>query len=451
MLRARSIVAFGLLAVGVQAEYQQQSQQYQQQSQQYQQQPQQYSVPKECIPIDKTNSCAPWSTGYYINATELGLVYGLKGPIPDAAYWDKLIHDTTSGGKMQAQMWKDWAQCTGYNGELIQYSRSYNCLTDIHWYSQGCNAYAKPVNPPTFCTGVCEAYGTAVKKMIDNTKVCPKGMPNQLLSQYSERRSHAVVAAQSCDYVLQGLGGSQSQCTYGVGDDHTSCGFSGDQETAKAYCQQYPKAACCTRLNGGSYTSSAPSSAPTSTSSNSTSGSNTNSTTSPKKALILNSVQSLLHQNAQASAASDDATGSSSSSGGQSWAQQNQAALIGGGIAVGIVVVAGVAVGVIRARRRSAAIAPRRADGTTPLVSSARGGMQQVGGGMVGVGVVGGPGKEVKYKVIHEYAPALPDELELIPGDMVELKGSYDDGWGKGRNLRSGLEGTFPMACIEAI
>ncbi|KAJ3048673.1 hypothetical protein HK097_010312, partial [Rhizophlyctis rosea] len=57
----------------------------------------------------------------------------------------------------------------------------------------------------------------------------------------------------------------------------------------------------------------------------------------------------------------------------------------------------------------------------------------------------------VKYKVVHEYVPQLPDELGLVPGDMVELKGSYDDGWGKGRNVRTGLEGTFPMACIEAI
>ena len=60
--------------------------------------------------------------------------------------------------------------------------------------------------------------------MIEDEKVCPKGMPQQLLSQISERRSHAVVAAQSCEYVLSQIGGDRHQCSYGVTDDHISCG-----------------------------------------------------------------------------------------------------------------------------------------------------------------------------------------------------------------------------------
>ncbi|KAJ3052592.1 hypothetical protein HK097_005995, partial [Rhizophlyctis rosea] len=333
----------------------------------------QAQVPKECLPIDNTHSCAPWTTGYYINATELGLVYGLQGPIPDAQYWDKLIHDTTSGGDRQASMWRDWAQCTGYNGELIQYSRSYNCLTDIHWYSSGCNANVKPASAPTtFCSGVCEAYGTAVRTMIEDNKVCPKGMPQQLLSQISERRSHAVVAAQSCEYVLSQIGGgSQQQCSYGVTDDHASCGFAGDHTTAEAYCKQYPTAACCTRLNKSS-SPSAPStpasstSAPIAPTQNATESNATNNTTSNKpSALIANQVQAVTHSNAQSSTASDDP--GSTSSGAQSWASTNKNTLIGAGAAIGFIVVAGVAVGVIRARRRSAAVQPRRADGTVPL------------------------------------------------------------------------------------
>jgi hypothetical protein len=33
----------------------------------------------------------------------------------------------------------------------------------------------------------------------------------------------------------------------------------------------------------------------------------------------------------------------------------------------------------------------------------------------------------------------------------VEVSATYDDGWGKGRNVETGLVGTFPMACVVAL
>lgn len=56
-----------------------------------------------------------------------------------------------------------------------------------------------------------------------------------------------------------------------------------------------------------------------------------------------------------------------------------------------------------------------------------------------------------KYIVIHEYVQALPDELELRRGDMIDVTSIFDDGWSKGRNLTTGQEGTFPMACLKVV
>ncbi|KAI9357919.1 hypothetical protein DFJ73DRAFT_819873 [Zopfochytrium polystomum] len=46
---------------------------------------------------------------------------------------------------------------------------------------------------------------------------------------------------------------------------------------------------------------------------------------------------------------------------------------------------------------------------------------------------------------LHEYASRLPDELSVSKGDAVEVFATFDDGWGRGRNARSGEVGVFPL------
>ena len=54
-----------------------------------------------------------------------------------------------------------------------------------------------------------------------------------------------------------------------------------------------------------------------------------------------------------------------------------------------------------------------------------------------------------KYLVIHDYQKTLPDEIELKRGEFVVVKSIFDDGWAKGVNVTTGLEGTFPSVCLE--
>ncbi|KAI9278083.1 hypothetical protein BY458DRAFT_503813 [Sporodiniella umbellata] len=54
------------------------------------------------------------------------------------------------------------------------------------------------------------------------------------------------------------------------------------------------------------------------------------------------------------------------------------------------------------------------------------------------------------YTVIATYTPTLSDELEIEPGDSIELLTEYDDGWCQGINLsKSNAKGVFPRHCID--
>lgn len=56
-------------------------------------------------------------------------------------------------------------------------------------------------------------------------------------------------------------------------------------------------------------------------------------------------------------------------------------------------------------------------------------------------------------EAIFAYNPALPDELKLAPGDMIEVANLYDDNWASG-TLRRGdgttQLGAFPLVCVSA-
>lgn len=54
------------------------------------------------------------------------------------------------------------------------------------------------------------------------------------------------------------------------------------------------------------------------------------------------------------------------------------------------------------------------------------------------------------FTVISTYTPTLSDELDIQPGDQVEVLVEYDDGWCQGVNLsRGGAKGVFPRHCCH--
>ncbi|KAI9021588.1 hypothetical protein CLU79DRAFT_753956 [Phycomyces nitens] len=56
------------------------------------------------------------------------------------------------------------------------------------------------------------------------------------------------------------------------------------------------------------------------------------------------------------------------------------------------------------------------------------------------------------FTVVTTYMPTLSDELEIQPGDRVNMLMEFDDGWCRGINLSRGNElGVFPRYCVEQI
>ncbi|KAI9223033.1 hypothetical protein BC828DRAFT_403492 [Blastocladiella britannica] len=54
----------------------------------------------------------------------------------------------------------------------------------------------------------------------------------------------------------------------------------------------------------------------------------------------------------------------------------------------------------------------------------------------------------VQHRAVRTYQPTMEDEMELVPGDLVSVSQSYDDGWGFGINLATGQVGVLPMSFV---
>lgn len=56
------------------------------------------------------------------------------------------------------------------------------------------------------------------------------------------------------------------------------------------------------------------------------------------------------------------------------------------------------------------------------------------------------------YTVVSTYTPTLSDEIDIQPGDKVEILIEYDDGWCQGINLsRGNIKGVFPRHCVDQV
>ncbi|KAI8589894.1 hypothetical protein BDZ88DRAFT_416302 [Geranomyces variabilis] len=414
--------------------------------------------PAECIAIDSTSACAPFGIGHYVNATQLGHVYGLNGPLPSAAYWDTLVRQVTSRGEKQKAMWKNWAQCSGYDGEPIQYYRTYTCMTDVYVFSAGCNVKTPDV---PICEAACDAYGSAVKLLISNPAVCPAKIPGLSESDnkvVTDRRNYALAGAKSCKGVMTAWNGKDNYtpdpqtCSVGVWDDDLSCGFGGDVATAAMFCKDVPNDPCCLRRRTATGGDANPAQAAPPTD------------VKPAKAVPTSSAgksaggPAALAAQPQAGTLASEAINGSESTNDESFFSKNKTAIIAGSASVLAVLIAIAVIGTMylrkarsshnnNARLRSKGMHASSAssgEGAVPFLASSSAPPQ-----MKSVEAASKEGLNAKHRVVYDYEPQLVDELELAKGDSVEVFASFDDGWGKGTNIRTGKVGTFPMACVE--
>ncbi|KAF9574381.1 hypothetical protein EC968_006716 [Mortierella alpina] len=79
-----------------------------------------------------------------------------------------------------------------------------------------------------------------------------------------------------------------------------------------------------------------------------------------------------------------------------------------------------------------------------------------LGGGGAAVAATGAAaleGKEATEKqsycqALYPYQASMADELDLTPGDIVNVQRVFDDGWAVGVNMNTSNEGAFPVVCV---
>jgi hypothetical protein len=176
----------------------------------------------------------------------------------------------------------------------------------------------------------------------------------------------------------------------GVVADRTSCGFSGNMEVARDYCDDFKDAPCCSNLADDEDSDS--------------------STLAAVGALGLEGESVAV-------------TGAGGGSGGF--------IVAAAGALICVAAIIGGAVVVRRRRRHSHSRIGEKKSGILGMTASPS--------SSAGSSPTGSPDQDSpRYVVIHEYASTLPDELELRRGDIVTVGSSFDDSWCLARNITTG-------------
>ncbi|KAJ3195374.1 CCR4-NOT regulatory complex component [Irineochytrium annulatum] len=402
-----------------------------------------YSEPSECLPIDATHACAPWTSGFFINATAITLNYGLDSHIGNADEWNDIVVNLAYGGELLGESLGNYTGCGDYGGEPIQFLRTYLCLFDIFDASAGCNEDAllklssKAGDYQPVCSETCDDYGAAVESLFVDYGACPETEEDKLI----RHRSEVAGGQDVCKKIVSEFEGStygHDDCTVGVDADLYTCGFGGNLDAAAAFCEEVSDHPCCEAFAAAVAQGYEGSSSELSAS------------------VYAGSSKAALN------VAQKDTVTDLKNEGQNVW-NNNKAIVIVVAVVIVLLIVACCACCFCRGSRSRAARRNNRVAGLAPI-GAAGGGMRgnekaplkgayptPYGAGQGAIVAGTGAAPSSAYRVKHAYNPQLSDEVELRPGDVIELTAQYDDGWGKGENMRTHLVGTFPMACVVAM
>ncbi|KAJ3415460.1 hypothetical protein HDV05_004902 [Chytridiales sp. JEL 0842] len=408
------------------------------------------NIPKECIPIESTSVCSPWNKGYYINSTELAAAYSIVNPaISSAKEWENLLW-ATAVADFKAQPWKkdvwsSYLHCDGYEGEPIQYSLTYACLTDIFFFSAGCNVAAKTSVPDVpLCAGTCSNYGSALGALVNDTTACsptkPASISGDEWADVQERRAFWLTGEESCNNLVGEWTYEKEpeQCNEGVDDDYKTCGFGGDVAAATAYCRDVKSAASCCEtfeyyVKNENYTGARP--------------------VPDLSPLFPGYLGAYSQSSGFASSLRSFAVNAANEM--NTFTQNNQGLTIGLAVGGSLLLACMIAAGIVVMRRRNSNNAVGNLKGrmtmkkTPPPSAAILAEREAADRRLLSGSGAPAPATVDRYVVIDDHEPDMDDEIVLVPGQIVEVSNTYDDGWGRGRNLTTGATGVFPMSCVE--
>ncbi|CAO3564761.1 unnamed protein product [Mortierella alpina] len=409
------------------------------------------SVHAACVPLTGTTVCAKYAGFSVDNEAAVKYVGGLGAkvaPFTDVAGFDAAISGATG--------FQTSSSCTGYTpSRRIRYQNTLLCAVMVS-ESKSCRNAA-----PNMCLSTCTAYSTALKEMIDTT--CPNDSNSKSLVE--EMNGFCAKGSGWASLIDE----NTATCVNGLANEPTTCGF-GNQTTMCAFCTNATNAAdpCCT--------ANAATCSPVST---------VLPTTVPTP-----SAGGVIPPAVSPPPASEKGPGGLST------------AALGGIIGGGVVALLGLFALIVCCMRRSRSKSPSKGNGGSqnlsrhmsnssaskykisspkmqeegfaaavptsapipmtalaPMSSSepaaaaavvaaaAAAGSRMSKGSSVGGGAATN-GKQSYCQALYPYQASMADELDLSPGDIVNVQRVFDDGWAVGVNMNTSNEGAFPVVCV---
>ncbi|KAF9151790.1 hypothetical protein BG015_006222 [Linnemannia schmuckeri] len=402
-----------------------------------------------CVPLANSTACPLFSSYSIDNVTVIANAksYGIVlQPFATHAEFDIAIN--------KAAAFQPASACQTYNSSVrVPYQNTVLCTIAVHEPSD-CNSDVKdPVNID-LCISSCKTFETGFASLAK--QLCP----NNAAWETSNLNALKTICSGSDKGNWQGLQSTATDCINSEVNEAAFCGLANLQEKCK-YCNTNSTATCC---------NDAGTTCPKSTTSAST-GTSTSFSIPPTN---------------QATPTSPTSTGMSSSTLG---------AIIGG--SVGALVLAGLLIFLcIRRSRKSsggkkgnnlsrqmsnssgrynisapkvqeqgfaAAMPSSQPIPMNNLVSSGASDRSSLGaavaaagagaatGGALAVAGAGGreaTGKQSYCQALYPYQASMADELDLTPGDIVNVQRVFDDGWAVGVNMNTSSEGAFPVVCV---
>ncbi|KAG0260991.1 hypothetical protein DFQ27_003236 [Actinomortierella ambigua] len=348
----------------------------------------------------------------------------------------------------------DQELCSAYNSSVrVRYQNTLLC-TSITNADASRSCLSGSQYPPALCKSSCEAYATALSDMVKVT--CPSD------SQSAEAASYvsSVCSASSGWDSMRST--NNATCVNAVTSEANTCGF-GTSQLMCDFCKQNLSDSCCT-----TNAAACPQNTPTQT------GGPVSTT------ILLPPTSSPSNGGKGSNKDSNSDTGLSTAA---------IAGIAGGGVGL-VVLIALIFVCMRRSRRASPAkgnlsrnisngsgkysiSAPKLQEegfsniqipmSTLPPVSkesaAAAAAMGPIAAGAAGAGAgaaaaaaAGSESSKPSFcQAIYPYQASMADELDLSPGDIINVHRVFDDGWAVGTNLNTSAEGAFPVVCVTAV
>ncbi|KAJ2963651.1 hypothetical protein NQZ79_g1461 [Umbelopsis isabellina] len=350
-----------------------------------------------CMNLQHSQACPAYQQ-YYVDMPINTTYFPWAASVTDVTSFDQAIFAYANSTSLYLQP----LGCN--NGAYIsfvpyaRYSASMLCEQIIQ-DSLECNAL-NHLFPAPLCSDTCLSYVASVAQITSNTTLC----------QQSDQRTSGIADLTDRCSTWVGLNGTTSNsCISGSDNEEDNCGFQNDTITACTFCKTNSSNSCCSSISGCNYQH---------LSAGAIAGIVIGSVVAA--VLVAMAIYFCFCRRRKPFQQESKLTSYVP----QPFQNRNQRSF-----------------NVLRSGSRQSLVASSTYDPQSNSITSV---IPEEANGLTDFT------HEIEefYVAMHPYPPQIVDELELHAGDVVCLAMIFDDGWGLGFNVNTGLKGAFPLVCV---